>query len=161
VALAWVLLFGGPALAAVVAARRHGGLDGPDDPEQVRRAGLRQAGAAGFLATAVGALTVTALGTATVALMPRAGWLMRWLYPGQHLTTATAYLRELTASVRVGHYGLTLMIFPVIGILMGLWAGASVAYSDPAQDGGGPAEEAPCTPGAALPAIRPGGGQLL
>ncbi len=111
VALAWILLFGGPMLAATVAARRYRG-----------GAGVRQGAAAGFLATGVGALTVAALGTATVALMPRAGWVLQWLYPGQHMTAADAYIRELTASVRIGHYGLVLLFFPVIGLLTGLWA---------------------------------------
>jgi hypothetical protein len=138
VALAWVLLFGGPALAAVAAARRYRGLDGPDDPEQVRKERIRQTAAAGFLATAVGALTVAALGTATVALMPRAGWVMRWLYPGQHLTAATAYMHKLTASVRIGDYGLVLLIFPVVGILLGLRAGEATDASLP--PGGGSAD---------------------
>lgn len=138
VALAWVLVFCGPVLAAVVAARCYRGLDGPDGTEHVRKGRIRQAGAAGFLATAVGALTVTALGTATVALMPRAGWVMRWLYPSQHLTAAAAYTRELTASVRIGHYGLILLIFPVVGVLLGLWAGEATDAS--LSPGGGPAD---------------------
>ncbi len=71
VLLAWVLLFGGPVLAGVVAARCY---RGPGSPEQVAKARVRQAVVAGFLATAVGALMVTALGTVTIALMPRAGW---------------------------------------------------------------------------------------
>jgi hypothetical protein len=37
------------------------------------------------------------------------------MYPGQHLLASAAYLRELTASVRIGHYGLVLLAFPVIG----------------------------------------------
>jgi hypothetical protein len=39
------------------------------------------------------------------ALMPRAGWALHWLYPGQHLLAAVAYHHELTASVRAGGYG--------------------------------------------------------
>ena len=31
--------------------------------------------------------------------MPRVGWLLRWLYPGQHLLAALAYHRELAASM--------------------------------------------------------------
>lgn len=126
VALAWLLLLGGPLLAGVVTARR------------ADRAKLRQAATAGFLATAVGALTVTALGTATVALMPRADWLLRWLYPGQHLTAPAAYIRELTASVRIGPYGLTLVLFPLIGLAMGLWAGAAATQYGPDLGGGPP-----------------------
>ena len=122
VGLAWVLLFAGPALASAVAARRY---RGPDSQERVGNLRIRQAAAAGFLATAIGALTVTALGTATVALLPRAAWLRYGLYPGQHPSAAAAYYRELTASVSIGNYGLMLLFFPVIGLLIGLWAGAA------------------------------------
>jgi hypothetical protein len=73
VLLAWVLLFGGPVLAGVVAARCY---RGPGSLEEVSKARVRQAVAAGFLATAVGALMVTVAGTVTVALMPRAGWVL-------------------------------------------------------------------------------------
>ena len=68
-------------------------------PGQGANARIRQCGAAGFLAAGVGALIFTILGTGTIALMPRAAWLLRWLYPGQHLLAAVAYNRELTASV--------------------------------------------------------------
>jgi Na+/proline symporter len=69
VLLAWVLLLGGPVLAGAIAARCY---RGPGSPEQVQKAKIRQAVAAGFLATAAGALMVTVLGTVTIALMPRA-----------------------------------------------------------------------------------------
>jgi hypothetical protein len=46
------------------------------------------------------------------------------VYPGGRLSAAAAYFRELTASARIGHYGLILLFFPVIGLLMGSWAGA-------------------------------------
>ena len=163
VALAWILLFGGPILAGVVAARRYRAPERPEQAsteqastEQASNARIRQAAAAGFLATAVGALTVTALGTATVALMPRAGWLLHGLYPGQHLTAAAAYIRELTASVRIGNYGLTLLFFPVIGLLMGLWAGAAATQYGP-DLGGGPPRPPGYTPApdpAGQPVIR-------
>jgi hypothetical protein len=65
VLLVWVLLFGGPMLAGVVAARCY---RGPGSREQVYKARIRQAVAAGFLATAVGAVMVTVLGTVTIAL---------------------------------------------------------------------------------------------
>jgi hypothetical protein len=122
IALAWVILFAGPVLAGAVAARRY---REPGSRERVGKLRIRQAAAAGFLATAVGALTVAALGTVTVALLPRTGWLPNELYPGQHLSAAAAYSRDLTASVRIGHYGLLLLFFPVIGLLAGSWAGAA------------------------------------
>lgn len=127
--LAWALLFGAPLVAGGVAARRY---RGPGSPEQVASARLRQGAAAGFLATGVGALMVTALGTGTIALMPRTGWLLHWLYPGQHLSAAVAYSRELTASVNAEGYGLVLLIFPVIGLAMGLASSASARSARPA-----------------------------
>jgi hypothetical protein len=152
VLLAWVLLFGGPVLAGVVAARRY---RGPGSPEQVQKARIRQAVAAGFLATAVGALMVTVLGSATIALMPRAGWVLHWLYPGQHLPAAVAYAHQLAASVRADNYGMILLVFPVIGLLMGM-AGGGLAFpaplADPPAGGGGP----PGPPG--HPAPDPPGG---
>ncbi len=132
--LAWVLLFGAPAAAGSVAARCY---RGPGDPRQLAKARLRQGGAAGFLATGIGALVVTVLGTGTIALMPRAGWALRWLYPGQHLLAAVTYNRELTASVRAGGYDLILLFFPVIGLLIGLAASTSAGQPGPPPDGDG------------------------
>lgn len=90
------------------------------------------------MATAVGALIVTVLGTGTIALMPRSGWLLSWLYPGQHLVAAVARGRELWASVRASGYFAILLTFPVIGLVMGLAAGGAVAQPGPPSGGGGP-----------------------
>jgi hypothetical protein len=150
--LAWVLLFGGPVLAGVVAARCY---RGPGSLEQVQKAKVRQAAVAGFLAAAVGAVMVAVLGTATIALMARAGWVLNWLYPGQHLTAAVAYSNELAASVRADNYGTILLTFPVIGLLMGLAGGGMAApapLSGPPPGGGGP----PPPPGHPMP-DPPGG----
>jgi hypothetical protein len=169
VLLAWVVLFVGPALAGASAGRCY---RRPGAPEQVHKAKIRQAIAAGFLAAAVGALVVTVLGTATIALMPRAPWVLHWLYPGQHLPAAVAYTNELTASVRADGYGLILLTFPVIGFLMGLAGGGMAAAVPPPgpPPGGGPprppGDPAPEPPGGirlahtgadALAASRPGG----
>jgi hypothetical protein len=134
VLLAWILLLGGPVLAGVIAAWSCRGPRGPQqatkaEQEQNFKVSVRQAGMAGFLTTAVGALMVAVLGTVTVALMPRAGWVLHWLYPGQHLSAAVAYSRELTASVRA-KYGLILLAFPVIGLILG-WASGASAASEP------------------------------
>lgn len=155
VLLAWVLLFGGPVLAGAVAARCY---RGPSSPEQVQKARIRQAAVAGFLATGVGALVVTVLGTVTIALMPRTGWALRWLYPGQHLPAAVAYANELTASVRADGYGLILLAFPVIGLLMGL-AGGGMALP-PVQPGLPPGGDGPPPP-PGHPAPDPPGGLRL
>ncbi len=153
VLLAWALLFGGPVLAGVVAARSY---RGPGSLKQVARARIRQAAAAGFLATAVGALMVTVLGTVTIALMPRAGWVLRWLHPGQHLLAAVAYNHELTASVRADGYGLILLAFPVIGLVMGLAVGVPAEQPGPPPGGGGP----PRPPGHQPTPDPPGGARL-
>jgi len=55
--------------------------------------------------------------------MPRAGWLLRWLYPGRHLSAAVAYGRELTASANGSGYLLILLAFPVIGLALGFVSG--------------------------------------
>jgi hypothetical protein len=80
VALAWILLLGAPVAAGVMAVRRY---RGPGSPQELAGARLRQGIVAGLLATGVGALIVTVLGTATIALMPRAAWLRHWLFPGR------------------------------------------------------------------------------
>jgi hypothetical protein len=128
VLLAWALLFGAPVVAGSVAARCY---RGPGSLEQVAKAKVRQRVAAGFLTTGIGALMVTVLGTGTVALMPRAGWLLRWLYPGQHLLAAVASNRELTASLNADNYGTILLVFPVIGLVLGFAAGYLVELPGP------------------------------
>jgi hypothetical protein len=136
VALAWILLLVGPAVAGGVAGRRY---RGPGSPGQLPNATIWQCGMAGFLATGVGALIVTVLGTGTVALMPRAAWLRHWLYPGQHLLAAATYSRDLAASKSVGGYGLILVAFPVIGLVLGLFSsGAANEWPGPSPGGDGP-----------------------
>jgi len=147
VVLAWILLLAAPAVAGGVAGRRY---RGPGSPEQLARARVTQGVVAGFLATGTGALIVTVLGTSTVALMPSAAWLRGWLYPGQHLLAHVAYRHELAASSSVGGYVLLLIIFPVIGLLLGSISVATAielpGSSGPPGDGGpgrGPAPDSP------------------
>jgi hypothetical protein len=116
VALAWVALFGGPVAAAVAAGRRYRGPGGA-------RARIRQAAAAGVFLTLTGGLLVTALGTSTVALLPRAGWLSGLIYPGRHLLPAALHAQVPAMSANVISYGLILVSFPVIGLAMGAWTG--------------------------------------
>jgi hypothetical protein len=147
VALAWILLLGGPMAAAVLAGRRY---CGPVRPHEIDKARIWQCGVAGILATGVGALIVTVLGTGTVALMPRAAWLRHWLYPGQHLLAAAVHSREVAASNSGGAYGLILIAFPVIGLLLGIFSSAAaIESSGPPPRGGGPPgpEPAPDPPG--------------
>jgi hypothetical protein len=135
VALAWILLLGGPVAAGGAAARRY---RGPGSPRELSNAKLWQGAAAGFLATGTGALIVTVLGTGTVALMPRAAWLRHWLYPGQHLLAAVVSNRELAASSSTQTYGLIMVTFPVIGLLLGIVSINAAISSGPSPGGGGP-----------------------
>ena len=159
VALAWILLLGGPLAAGGMTGWRY---RGPGSPGQVDKARVWQGFVAGFLATGVGALIVTAVGTGTVALMPKSGGLLRWLYSGQHLSAAVAHNRELWASMNAQGYFLILLFFPIIGLILGA-AGSSWAFvrgsGEPGSPpgGGGPPglEPAPDPPGggqASLPA---------
>jgi hypothetical protein len=147
VALAWILLLGGPMAAAVLAGRRY---RGPVDPGKIDKARIWPCGVAGILATGVPALIVAVLGTGTVALMPRAAWLRHWLYPGQRLLAAAVHSRELAASNGSGAYALILIAFPVIGLLLGVFSSAAaIESSGPPLGGGGPPgpEPAPDPPG--------------
>lgn len=153
VALAWILLLGGPTTAAVLAGRRY---RGPGGPYEVDTARIWQCGVAGILTTGVGALIVAVLGTGTVALMPRAAWLRHWLYPGLHLTAAV-HSRELAASNGSGAYGLILIAFPIIGLFLGIFSSAAVVeWSGPPPGGGGPAGPEPVPD----PPDPPGSGRL-
>jgi hypothetical protein len=131
VALAWVLLFGGPAVAAVVAARRCRRPDGTKPPYTVR---IGQGIAAGVLANGTAALFTAAAGTGTVALMLKSTWLLHWLTHGQHLTAIAAYRYEISAGTGAAGYGLMLISFPVIGLIMSSVA-AAIANPAPRQSG--------------------------
>ncbi len=134
-ALAWILLFGGPAVAAGLASRRHRAAGG-DRPQTSFR--IDQGIAAGLLANLTGALLVTALGTSTVALMLESAGLRRWLSPGRPLTAIATYRTEIYAGANVFGYILIWISFPVIGLIVGA-AVASV------RTGSAPPEPSPGT----------------
>ena len=129
VALAWILLIGGPAAAAVLAARRCRGPDGARLPHNVR---IGQGIAAGVLANGIAALFTTVLGTGTTMLMLKSPWLLHWLNHGQHLTAAATYRYDLYAGLGALSYGLMLIFFPVIGLIMSFLA-AAIANPAPAS----------------------------
>ena len=136
VALAWILLFGAPIVAGILAGRRYRRPAVP--PGEIDKARIWQCGMAGILATGIGVLIVTVLGTGTVALMPREGWLRQLLYPGQHLMAAAVHSRELAASNHAdGAYGLILIAFPVIGLFLGVFGSAAAIESSGPRPGGG------------------------
>jgi hypothetical protein len=126
VALAWILLFGGPAAAAVLAARRCRRPDGTKPPYTVR---IGQGIAAGVLANGTAALFTAALGTGTVALMLKSAWLLHWLNHGQQLTAAVTYRDEIYADTGAFAYVVMLIFFPVIGLIM---SSVAAAIANPA-----------------------------
>jgi hypothetical protein len=129
VALAWILLFGGPAAAAVLAAWRGRGPGGAALPRNVR---IGQGIAAGVLANGTAALFVSALGTGTTALMLRSPWLLHWLNHGQHLTAIAAYRYEIIAGAGTNVYLFMLIWFPVIGLIMSALGAACTPLGRPA-----------------------------
>ena len=139
VALAWILLIGGPAAAAALAARRCRGPGGARPPHNVR---IGQGIAAGVLANGTAALFTTALGTGTTLLTLKSPWLLHWLNHGQHLTALATYRYELFASMGADGYGLMLICFPVIGLIMSSVA-AAIANPAPRQPGRPEAEPRP------------------
>jgi hypothetical protein len=153
VVLAWILLLAGPAVAGGAAGRRYHRPG--SSPEQLIHARIWQSVVAGLLATGTGAMIVAVLGTGTVALMPSAAWLRDWLYPGQHLLAHIAYRHELAASSSVGGYGLLLITFPVIGLMLG-FSSSAAAIGSPGSSGS-PGEGGP---GAGPVPDPPDGGSL-
>jgi hypothetical protein len=131
--LAWVVLFCGPAAASALAMWRCRVPGGPGTrvadpfPESVTAA---------LVSAAVGALTATVLGTGTTALMLKSAWARGWLYHGQHLTASAMYGRELYAGVDVTFYAVICVIFPVIGLIVGV-SGSGLANMVDAIAGGG------------------------
>ena len=131
VALAWILLVGGPVVVAVLASRRCRELDGAKPPYRVT---IGQGIAAGVLATGTGALFATAMGAGTTALMLKSASLRHWLYHDQ-LSVIATYRHEIYAAANVNGYPLILIAFPVIGLLV---SAMSVACAMPAPREPGP-----------------------
>jgi hypothetical protein len=124
VALAWLLLVGGPTAAAVLAVRSGRDADGRNRAVGAR---IRQGVAAGVLANLTGALLVTALGTGTTALTLTSASLRQWLYHGRPLSALALYHREQVASVSTEVYVVMCVAFPVIGLIMSLLAAGFAA----------------------------------
>ena len=135
VALAWVLLFAAPLAAGLLAGRR---CHVSDDPGQASGVRAWQGAAAGAVSNGVGALTVTALGFGTTALMLKSAWVRGWLYHGQHLTASALYGRELYASGGMAFYAVICVVFPIIGLVAGLAGSGYANVTGPLPDGGGP-----------------------
>jgi hypothetical protein len=154
VALAWVLLFGAPVAAAILAGRRHQGPANCSGPPMKTKMG--QGVVAGVLANLSGALIVTVLGTGTIALMLHAAWLRTVLEHGHHLNAVVLYSHELDASDNAATYLVMCLIFPIIAVFISVLA-AGLAWGSPAaaSQGGPPRGGGPGQPG---PAPGPPGG---
>jgi hypothetical protein len=139
VVLAWLLLAGGPAAAAILAARAGRGAGGSVAPASTR---IGQGIAAGVLANLTGALFVTALGTSTTALMLGSATVRQWVYHGRHLGALALYHHEQNASVSTEVYVLMCVTFPVIGLLVSSVAAVAASpvprQPDPLPGGAGP-----------------------
>lgn len=150
VILAWVALLGAPIVAGALVARRPV----PGDPATAPTAQAWQGLAAGLVAGGTGALTAAVLGTSTTALVIRSAAVRGWLFHGEHLTASAVYGRELYAGMDVTFYGAICVLFPVVGLAMGI-VGAAATVPVPRAEGGLPgarAEAGPAGPPAGLPA---------
>ena len=141
VALAWILLIGGPAAAAALAAWRGRAPGGATLPRNVR---IGQGIAAGVLANGTAAMFTTALGTGTIALMLKSPWLLHWLNHGHQLTAIAAYRYEANASSGAAVYLFMVIWFPVIGLAMSALGAACTPLGRPAPSDLTPV---PATPG--------------
>ena len=159
VVLAWILLFGGPAAAGVLAARRH--CRRPGRSIELARARIGQGFVAGVVANMAAALFVTVLGTGIIALTIKVAWLRPLVYHSPHPGAAAAYGHVLHASQHVGSYIVMCVVFPIIGLIMSALAVACLmpvpSQSGPQPgDGGGPPGSGP----GPAPDPPPPGGRL-
>ena len=129
VALAWLLLIGGPAAAAALAAWRG---RGPGGTALARNLRFGQGIAAGVLANGTAAMFVSALGTGTTALMLRSAWLLHWLNHGHQLTAIATYRYETNTAGGAAAYLFMLIWFPVIGLFMSALGAACTPLGQPA-----------------------------
>jgi len=146
VALAWILLFGGPVAAGVLAARWY--CRRPGGSVKLAQARAGQGIVAGVLANLIGALFVTVLGTGTAALTIEVARLRPLVFHAPHASEAVAYGHVFHASQHIQTYVVMCIVFPVIGLMM---SGMGMAcfmpvprQSGPQPDsGGGPSGPGP------------------
>jgi hypothetical protein len=159
VALAWILLFGGPAAAGVLAAGFH--CRRPGRSIELAQARIGQGIVAGVLANLVSALFVSVLGTGLIALLIKVAWLRPLVFHAPHASEAAAYGHVFHASQHVDTYVVMCVIFPIIGLVMGA-LGLACFMPVPRQsgqqpsDGGGPPGPGP----GPAPEPPPPGGRL-
>jgi len=158
VVLAWILLFGGPVAAAVLAARWH--CRRPGRSIELARARIGQGFVAGVVANMVGALFVSVLGTGIIALTIKVAGLRPLVYHPLHPSAAAAYRHVLHASQYADTYITMCVVFPIIGLIMSA-LGVAFLMPVPSQsgpqpgNGGGPPGPGPGpSPAPAPPAPR-------
>jgi hypothetical protein len=159
VVLAWILLFGGPAAAGMLAALRY--CRRPGRSIELARARIGQGFVAGVLANVVGALFVTALGTGLIALLIKVTRLRPLVFHAPHASEAAAYGHVLHASQNASSYIAMCVAFPLIGLIMSALGVACLMpvprQSDPQPgNGGGPPGPGP----EPAPEPPPPGGRL-
>jgi len=154
VALAWILLLGGPAAAGALAAGWY--CRRPGRSVELAQARIGQGIVAGVLANLVSALFVTALGTGLIALMIKLAWLRPLVYHAPHASRAAAYGHVLHASEHVGTYVLMCVTFPVIGLIMSA-VGLACFMPVPRQSGPQPGDGGGGPPGPEPPHDPSGG----
>jgi hypothetical protein len=163
VALAWILLFGGPVAAGVLAARWY--CRRPGRSIELARARIGQGFVAGVVANMVGALFGAVLGTSLIALTIKAAWLRPLVYHSPRPSAAAAYGHVLHASQHADSYITMCVVFPIIGLLMSALAAACLmpvpSQSGPQPgDGGGPPGSGPGPAPQPPPQPPPPGGRL-
>jgi len=142
VVLAWILLFGGPAVAGVLAAGCY--CRRPGRSIELAQARIGQGIVAGVLANLVGALFVTVLGTGIIALMIKVARLRPLVYHARHLSEAAFYGHVFHASQHVSMYVVMCVTFPFIGLVMSALGVACFmpvprqSGPQPGDGGGGP-----------------------
>ena len=159
VVLAWILLFGGPVAAGLLAARWR--CRRPGRSIKLAQARIGQGVVAGVVANAVGALFVTVLATGLIALLIKVEWLRPLVYQAPHSSAAAAYGHVLHASQHASTYIAMCVVFPIIGLMMSALGVACFmpvpSQSDPQPgNGGGPPGPGP----GPAPEPPPPGGRL-
>jgi hypothetical protein len=152
--LAWVVLAGAPVAAAIAADRRYT-TSGSSVPSAGARG--RQIMATALLTSLTGALSVTVVGTSTIAGMLKAAWLRNWIYHGHQLSGvaglrlllrgnpgALTYSHEITAAVDAAPFLIICIVFPLIALILPglgaviMWGNAAAGEGNPPRGGGGP-----------------------
>ena len=118
---------------------------------------VQQAAMAGLCTGTVAALTVAALSTATIALLPHDTTLRNWAEG--HVGHWTPIVGQVTpvVGIRLGYaagasafaagYLIVLLLSPTAGCALGAWAGRPGGRPDPARSGGQGTVRPPSTPG--------------